>query len=251
MSCSKKRVNKILNTMLAVSLFLPAFAFSSVTMMGSRIIYPSDAPSMNVEFSNKDLFPYVVQTWLDDGDNESTPVTGKAPFIASPAIFKIASNNGQVLRISYTGQKNLPQDRESLFYFNFLQIPPVNAAGEDSQQKNKMLVMLKNRIKVFYRPVDIAQKIGQLAEHISVTSSVKAAGTTLQIKNNSPFYLSIASVKIKNKNKIYSQPADMLAPFSQGNVEFKKMQIMKNDTAVIEYVNDQGAIVSYEYGINP
>ena len=112
-------------------------AFSSVTMIGNRIIYPSDSASVDVEFRNKDIIPYAVQTWLDDGDDESTPATGKAPFIVSPALFRISGNGGQVLRIAFNGARNLPQDRESIFYFNFMQIPPINAGDESAQKKIK------------------------------------------------------------------------------------------------------------------
>ncbi|RJT51761.1 fimbrial chaperone protein StbB [Rahnella variigena] len=243
--------NKIFNAMLLLSFGFSATSYASVIMTGNRIVYPSDNQSVNVEFSNKDIIPYAVQTWLDDGDVNSTALTAKAPFIASPSLFKIASNSGQVLRISFTGSKKLPQDRESVFYFNFLQIPPFNAGGEETRNKNKMLVMLKNRVKVFYRPAAIASRIGNLPDQIKLISTAQSGGTSLQLKNDSPFFVSIASIKIKQGAKLYTQSADMLPPFSQQSVTFKKLQLQKNDTAVIDYINDQGARVSHEYEINP
>ncbi|MDI8106872.1 fimbria/pilus periplasmic chaperone, partial [Salmonella enterica subsp. enterica serovar Anatum] len=42
----------------------------------------------------------------------------------------------------YNNTKKLPQDRESVFWFNVLQVPPTNI-GSDSGQ-NKMLVMLRS-----------------------------------------------------------------------------------------------------------
>ncbi|RJT16365.1 fimbria/pilus periplasmic chaperone [Rahnella inusitata] len=251
MHSGKNTIIYLLGIALTILLGLPAVAFSSVTMMGNRIIYPADSSSVNVEFTNKDIFPYAVQTWIAEADANSTPVTAKAPFIASPALFKIAPDSGQVLRITFTGGKNLPQDRESIFYFNFLQIPPINAGGAESQNKNKMLVMLKNRVKLFYRPVSIANRINHLGEDIKITSSMYSGGTKLLMKNGSPFYVSIASVKIKQEDHVYSQPADMLVPFSQGHVDFKNLKLKQNAIAVIEYINDQGARVNHEYQINP
>lgn len=235
---------------LLISCLLPAMAFSSVTMIGNRIIYPSDNTSVNVEFRNKDIIPYAVQTWLDDGDTESTPATGKAPFIASPALFRISANSGQVLRIAFNGARHLPQDRESIFYFNFLQIPPINAGDEGDQKKNKMLIMLKNRVKVFYRPTAIASGSKSLFENISVTPFKANGGTTINIENNSPFYASLINVKIKQENQVYKQKADMIAPFSKGSVVFKKLQDLKNATVIVDYLNDQGARMSHEYEIN-
>jgi len=60
-------------------------------MIGNRIIYPSGGSSVDLEFRNKDAVPYAVQVWLDDGDVNSTPQTGYAPFIASPSLFRILS----------------------------------------------------------------------------------------------------------------------------------------------------------------
>ncbi|WP_162997813.1 fimbria/pilus periplasmic chaperone [Rahnella sp. Larv3_ips] len=219
-------------------------------MIGNRIIYPSDNASVNVEFRNKDIIPYAVQTWLDDGDTESTPTTGKAPFIASPPLFRIAANGGQVLRIAFNGNRNLPQDRESVFYFNFLQIPPVNAGEAGAQQKNKMLIMLKNRVKVFYRPVAIASGSKTYFDKINVTPQSKNGGTVINIENDSPFYASVIDIRIKRGKQIYKQKAEMIAPFAEGSVLFKNIQDVKGATVIVDYLNDQGAIISHEYEIS-
>lgn len=63
----------------------------------------------------------------------------------------MAPDSGQTLRIVYTGQ-GLPGDRESLFHLNVLQIPPRNSSHAD---RNQMLLMLRNRLKLFYRPAGI------------------------------------------------------------------------------------------------
>ena len=235
--------------LLILSLF-SVMASASVTMIGNRIIYPSDNASVDVEFRNKDIIPYAVQTWLDDGDTESTPATAKAPFNASPALFRIAANGGQVLRIAFNGSRNLPQDRESVFYFNFLQIPPVNAGEESAQQKNKMLIMLKNRVKVFYRPVAIASGSKKFFDKINVTSQLKNGGTVINIENNSPFYASVIDVRIKHGKQVYKQKTEMIAPFSKGSVLFKKIQDIKGATVIVDYLNDQGARMSHEYEIS-
>jgi len=235
---------------LLMSCLFSQMAFSSVTMIGNRIIYPSDSASVDVEFRNKDIIPYAVQTWLDDGDDESTPATGKAPFIASPALFRISGNGGQVLRIAFNGARNLPQDRESIFYFNFLQIPPINAGDESIQKKNKMLIMLKNRVKVFYRPSSISLDSKLLFEKINVTSSKGSNGTSINIENNSPFYASLIDVQVKQGGQLFKQKADMIAPFSKGSIVFKKIQDLKSATVIVDYLNDQGARMSHEYEIN-
>lgn len=46
----------------------------------------------------------------------------------------------------------LPQDRESLFYLNVIDIPPDNPA----RSGNLLKLAMQNRIKLFYRPQGIA-----------------------------------------------------------------------------------------------
>lgn len=82
--------------------------------------------------------------------NTSPENSSVMPFIATPPVFRIQPKAGQVVRVIYNNTKKLPQDRESVFWFNVLQVPPTNI-GSDSGQ-NKMLVMLRSRIKLFYRP---------------------------------------------------------------------------------------------------
>jgi fimbrial chaperone protein len=89
--------------------------------------------------------------WVDSGDPESTPQNADAPFIVTPPVFRINPKAGQTVRLVFTG-KDLPQDRESVFYLNTLEIPSLNSAYAG---QNQMLVMLRNRLKVFYRPPGI------------------------------------------------------------------------------------------------
>ncbi|MGX8841766.1 fimbria/pilus periplasmic chaperone, partial [Klebsiella quasipneumoniae] len=46
--------------------------------------------------------------------------------------------------------KNLPQDRETVYYFNLREIPP------KSNKPNTLQIALQTRIKLFYRPAAIA-----------------------------------------------------------------------------------------------
>ncbi len=222
---------------------------ASVTMIGTRIIYPAESASVNAEFSNNNTFPYAVQVWIDSGDEESTPATAKAPFVAAPALFRIMPGSGQVLRLAYSGEKNLPQDRESVFYFNFLQIPPANLDKDSEQKRNSVLVMLKNRVKVFYRPQSLTKKIRNNKDNIKVTASQIGDKIIVNINNTSPFFVSLVNVNIKSENKKYNRSADMLAPFSQDEITFERLPSMKNYSVVLTSINDQGAYVNHIYEI--
>jgi P pilus assembly chaperone PapD len=79
--------------------------------------------------------------------------------LSPPPVFRIQPGAGQVVKVTFTGGFNLPDDRESVFYFNFLQVPPSNINKNDV--KNKMLVMLRNRVKIFYRPASLVSGPGR------------------------------------------------------------------------------------------
>jgi len=243
-------INRIKGIVLLVALLsFSTLINASVTMNGTRIIYPAESASVNVEFANKNIIPYAVQVWIDSGDEESTPATAKAPFVAAPALFRIMPGSGQVLRLAYSGGKNLPQDRESVFYFNFLQIPPANLDKDSEQKRNSVLVMLKNRVKIFYRPQSIAKKIRNNKDDIQIATRQVGDKTIVKINNTSPFFVSLVNVNIKSGNKKYNRSADMLAPFSQTEIEFEKLPSMKNFSVELTSINDQGAYVNHVYEI--
>ncbi|RMN20327.1 hypothetical protein ALQ63_00784 [Serratia plymuthica] len=228
--------------LLIIVLISSQAALASIVMSGTRIIYPSNAKSVDVQLRNNDNFPYVVQAWFDSGDKDSTPTTGKAPFIATPPTFKILAHDGQVLRIFFTGEKSLPQDRESIFYFNFLQIPPGNIGGEKS---NLMVVMLKNRLKLFYRPTGLQANNKKLFDYLKLSD---VSSKKIRITNTSPYYISLAKVVVNGATAKDKTP--MIAPFSSADVAlFADKKAESAQGIEIGLINDYGAMVTHEYPI--
>lgn len=231
----------LLQAALLFCFFLYNNAIASVVMTGSRIIYNSSDKSVDVRLRNPDNIPYVIQSWLDDGDINSNPQTGRAPFIVTPPSFRIAANQGQVQRLSWVGNRTLPQDRESVFYYNFLQIPPSNLG---SAKENKLLLIIKSRVKIFYRPSTITANSKKIGEMIQITSTTDG----LSIKNNSPFYLSLSSMSVNGREIKGKMP--MVAPFSIENIKTLSAPKGHDSKKVkIVYINDIGARLTNEYDI--
>ncbi len=118
-------------------LLLPCLMFSAinpatarVTLPGSRVIYPAAAGEKKLQFTNGDNVLALIQVWLDSGNKDSTPDNADAPFIATPQIFRVSPHSGQRVRLMFTG-KNLPDDRDLLFYLNFLQVPAIKENDND------------------------------------------------------------------------------------------------------------------------
>lgn len=212
-----------------------SFANASVVMSGSRIIYSASEKEHSVQLTNKDNFPNAVQVWLDSGDAQSTPETGKAPFIVTPPFFRIEANAGQTLRLKYTGSV-LPTDRESVFYLNFLQVPPVNKA----EKNNKMLVLMRNRIKVFYRPENIAGRVEQVASTLTFTVRQQGKDVVVTGKNPSGFYATIASGEVVGGGKKLKMKSEMIAPMSQAQWIIPNSSAPSNAIVNFLLVNDFG-----------
>lgn len=238
--------------LLALGLFLAA-AFTSqasVTIMGSRIIYASTASSVDVQLKNSDNFPYVVQTWFDDGDVNARPQESSAvPFIATPPLFRIQPKAGQVVRIVFSKTKTLPEDRESVYWFNALQFPPANVGGD--RQQNKMLVVLRTRIKLFYRPAALGVP-GDLAKKLQVRAVSDAKnGAGVEITNPNPWFASVSNLSASVNGVSHSLTADMVAPFSSQTFWFNgKARVPQGNGSVkVTLVNDQGARMSESYAV--
>ncbi len=223
-----------------------AFSCSaSVTIMGSRIIYPSDAATVDVRLKNNDPFPYIIQAWFDDGNIDSGPdIKGIVPFIVTPPLFRIQPDSGQIVRVVFDGSMQLPQDRESVFWFNTLQIPPKNIEGDN--QKNKMLITLRSRIKIFYRPVSLGVP-GKNLENVKISGT---KGGVL-IENPTAWFISYSSAKIQINGEQYDLNHDMIPPFSKLEFRFKDRKVTPGGKTLLmlTYINDQGARISREHEV--
>ncbi|WP_186380309.1 fimbrial biogenesis chaperone [Yersinia mollaretii] len=221
-----------------------SFANASVVMNGSRIIYSAGEKEHTVQLTNNDNFPNAVQVWLDSGDAKSTPDTGKAPFLVTPPFFRMEANAGQTLRLKYTGS-GLPTNKESIFYLNFLQVPPVNKA----EKNNKMLVLLRNRIKVFYRPEGITGQVDQVSS--ALTFSVRQQGSNVVVtgKNPTGFFATIASGEVIGSGKNLKMKSEMIPPMSQVEWVIPNSSAPSNPVINFRLVNDFGGQDSGSYRI--
>ncbi|EHM45017.1 molecular chaperone [Hafnia paralvei] len=215
-------------------------AQASVVMTGNRVIYPAQNKEVNIQLTNHDDFPNVIQVWMDSGNEDSTPDTGQAPFIITPPFFKMAAKAGQTVRLMFSGGE-LPQDRESIFYLNFLQIPP----REAKSSSNQMLIMLRNRVKVFYRPTGIATSPVDIAQNVKPKIIQQGNTYALEVNNNSGYYLSISGASILSENKVTQLGSRMIAPFS--TEKWPLSHRFSNSALTINYINDQGAKITQRY----
>ncbi len=188
---------------------------ASVVMTGTRIIYPEGSREKVLQLSNKDDHPNLVQLWMDDGNNQSSPSKSDVPFALTPQIFRMEANSGQVVRLTYIA-RNLPKNRESVFYLNFLQIP--------------------------------ALKADTLGEKISVTLDT-TTGNKIKVHNPTGYYISLRDAKIVSNGKTVSfATSEMFAPDSTTDLALPiGIKAKKGELLILNVVNDYGATIPNNY----
>ena len=170
-----------------VSLCTSFFTQARVTINSTRIVYPANESEVTIQLNNEGAVPALVQTWVDRGDASAQSHNADAPFLIKPPIFRLDPKKGQTVRLVFTGEA-LPQDRETVFYFNALEIPPVSPATDESQ----IQVGVRSRLKLFYRPVGLPGNAANAAKQVKWTLVPVKNGYALRGDNASPYYVSYA-----------------------------------------------------------
>ncbi|AHG18615.1 fimbrial chaperone protein [Chania multitudinisentens RB-25] len=237
--------------LVTISAFLMLFSLpltASVVMLNTRIIYPADTKSQTIQLTNNDSIPYVMQMWSDINNPSSTPDNADGPFIVVPTLFRIEPKTGQSIRLMFTG-KDLPQDRESVFYLNSVQIPPRNIANN---AENQMLVVLRNRLKIFYRPKNIVGSPEKVAEQLRFSLKQQSGQWMLTATNNSGYHASFIKAAAVVGHKEVPFEVGMVAPKSQASWKLEKNAQLPAGAQKIKFtlVNDYGGHTSLETRLN-
>lgn len=215
-------------------------ACANVIITGTRIIYPGNNKEISIRLNNPDDYPALVQTWIDSADAEDADAP--VPFVLSPPIFRMEPKTGQILRLFYTGD-NLPEDRESLYYFNVLDIPPKPDMNESDAPQNYLQFSIRSRLKLFFRPAGLSPDAADAPAQIRWLRDAKNS-KRLTIVNPTPYFVTFHALSLRRDNKKYPLPdKPMIAPFEQAEILLP--QSLEQDMIVdYETVNDFGGISS-------
>ncbi len=223
-------------------LLLIAQAEAGVTIQGTRIIFPANAQSVSVQLDNSFDTPALLQTWIDTGDINTIPDATKIPFVLTPELTRIEPHSGQVIRIIPTHEPALPQDRESIFWFNLLDIPPQSKGNEG---KNSLSFNVRTRIKLFYRPSSL--KMSQEAAFKSVKFNYNNTSGMLVVTNNTPYYMNFEKIGFNTGKRLLQVSSPMLTPpFTSKDI---KAKTLTSKIQSIDYtlINDMGGYFNGSY----
>ncbi|HCL5252295.1 TPA: fimbrial chaperone [Salmonella enterica] len=234
-------------TCLAVAFIASFQASADIVISGTRIVYPATAKDVIVNLDNRGNKPLLVQTWLDDGRDGTNPQELKLPFVITPPVSRIDPKKGQSVRITYLGGA-LPQDRESLFWFNVLEIPPKSKTKE-GENVNQLQLAFRTRIKLFYRPDGLKGSPIQAASDVTWSQKKESNNISLIAHNGSPYNISISSVKFKTGAKTYEVDKQSLLPFSDSAMPIKGLTTQSGGTVLFDTINDNGGNDNHEANI--
>jgi len=207
---------------LLVFIFAIQFSYAGGILVGrTRVIYHADKKEASLPLSNKsEVNPYLIQSWIDSSDGKT-----RGPFVVTPPLFRLNAQEDNSLRISYTAG-NLPKDRESVFYINIRAIP-----STPKNDKNELTLVVKTRIKLFYRPEGMQ---GNASDAYKLLTFSRSNGQ-LRISNPSPYHVVFSFLTVGNSAL---KNVEMVAPKSQLIVELPKDNI--GNSVEWSAINDYG-----------
>ncbi|MDN5399057.1 MAG: molecular chaperone [Pseudomonas sp.] len=210
---------------------------ASVIINSTRVVYPQNDKEVTVRLESKNQAPVLVQTWLDNGDEQSTPQVGGIPFVVTPPIFRMEPGKQQVVRVAYTGEP-LPTAQESLFWFNLLEVP---AQSPNAQQGNQLQLAFRSRIKLFFRPHNLLYGVETAPGKLQWRRISSAQGQGLEVFNPTPYHVTFEAVEVLESGQRHARKTassgseNMVLPGGRLRFELPTLKASANTEATVEF----------------
>ncbi|MCW2257497.1 P pilus assembly chaperone PapD [Providencia alcalifaciens] len=221
----------LLTTAITLSTLICGEANAAIALDRTRVIFNGNDKtiSLNVTNQNKDL-PYLAQGWVEDANGEKI----ESPLTVLPPVQRIeAGEKSQVKIQSLPDIVKLPQDRESVFYFNLREIPP------KSNQPNVLQIALQTRIKLFYRPKALYASRTDLDNPWQEKITLTRKGDNYEVNNPTAYYVTIVDAsKDLSGNTVGNFEPLMIAPKSSSMLRGSANTL--GSSPVLTYINDYG-----------
>lgn len=216
--------------LMAITLICPQ-AEAGVALGATRVIYPAGNKQVQLAVTNNDdKSTYLIQSWIE---NAAGAKAGN--FVVTPPLFAMKGKKENSLRIIDATNKQLANDRETLFWMNVKAIP---AMDKEKAGENSLQLAIVSRIKMFYRPQNLAMP----PEEAQAKIVFSRKGSSLVLVNPTPYYLTVTELNMGKHNL-----GNAFVP-PQGEASVK---LPSNAAGDITYrtINDYGALTPVMKGI--
>lgn len=213
-----------------IAMTLPS-AQAAVALDRTRAIMTGDDKSISLNISNENTqLPYLAQGWIENAQGEKI----SDPFTVLPPVQRIEPGAKSQVKIqSLPSVATLPQDRESVYYFNLREIPP------KSDKPNTLQLALQTRIKLFYRPKTIIPTREQIDNPWQEKITLHRQGDHFTVTNPTPYYVTLVDAQPSKDGKTVKdfEPL-MVAPKESAPLSGSANAL--GNSPVLTYINDYG-----------
>ncbi|EOY5052091.1 TPA: fimbria/pilus periplasmic chaperone [Serratia marcescens] len=221
-------IGLLATTSLLAGALAPA-AQAAIALDRTRVVFDGSVQSVSLSVSNQNKqLPYLAQGWLEDEQGNKI----QSPLTVLPPVQRIEPGKPSQVKIqALPAAKMLPQDRETLYYFNLREIPP------KSNKPNSLQIALQTRIKLFYRPAAIAPERNAAPWQEQLTLSKQ--GDKYIVNNPTPYYVTIVDAATRKG----VEGAKGFEPFMvppKGNTPLTVSAGSLGGSPVLTYINDYG-----------
>lgn len=214
-------------------------AQAAIALDRTRVIFDGSqkSVSLNVSNQNKQL-PYLAQGWIEDEQGNKI----QSPLTVLPPVQRIEPGKPSQVKIqALPATKLLKQDRETVYYFNLREIPP------KSTKANTLQIALQTRIKMFYRPMEIAMDANAAPPQEQMTLSKQ--GDKYMVNNPTPYYVTIVDASSKKGGGGVKGFEPMMVP-PKGSLPLTVSAATVGGSPVLTYVNDYGGRPQLSFSCN-
>lgn len=231
-NCSTKYISHIaINFLLICGIFNVTPTYGAIALDRTRVIITGDDKSISLNISNENKqLPYLAQGWLENSDG----VKINEPFTILPPIQRVEPGAKSQIKIQALSSVNsLPQDRESVYFFNLREIPP------KSDKPNTLQLALQTRIKLFYRPKGIIPTREMIDNPWQEKITLSRQDNQYSVINPTPYYITLVdAVSYKGAKTISGFESIMVAPKSTQKLNINAKELGSNP--IFTYINDYG-----------
>lgn len=212
-------------------------AHAALTISHTRIVHDSAKRSSSVIVANPSDAPFAAQAWVNtEADDQTTAV----PLHPSPSLFRLDPANEQTVQINAL-PNDLPQDRESLFYFNLQEIPQ----GTARAQQNVLTIALRTRIKLFYRPSQLQDNPKDRLKDLAWSVQSIDGKPHLVVDNPSPYHYTFNRLVVSGGSASETVSAsDMARPLSKQTYPLHILKVRDGLQVTFTTINDYGGITA-------
>ncbi|EMH4138340.1 fimbria/pilus periplasmic chaperone [Serratia marcescens] len=204
---------------------------AAIALDRTRVVFDGgqNSVSLNISNQNKQL-PYLAQGWLEDEQGNKI----QSPLVVLPPVQRVEPGKPSQVKIqALPAAKQLPQDRETLYYFNLREIPP------KSDKPNTLQIALQTRIKLFYRPAAVMPTQAQMATPWQEQLTLSKQGDKYQVNNPTPYYVTLVDAGSR-KGGVGLKGFEPLMVPPKGNASLNVNASALGSNPVLTYINDYG-----------